>query len=856
MDNKALTQKIFRTATAFAVVFGIVIFIYVLGGFAPFGDMSFTYRDGDIQMLDFLRCFKRFLQGDGSMLYSFSKGLGDNMYPLFTYYLASPVNLLVFFFSYDSIPAFVNIAAAIKLASAAAAFSFYVESRYDICDNKRMIFSLLLSVSYGLCSFGITAGCFLPFLEGLVFMPLFAAGVHKAVCEGKRITLIVSCALSIIFSWFMGALCCLYSVVILFVELFAEQRDIKTLIRSTLRYAYCMAMGILISTVVLLPTLNALGSHGGVDVKGFMIPDLVGNPLSFITNYKILSMSDLGSPAIFAGSFVFIATVAFFASRRPARQKIVYGIALFFTVAIFHFRPLINLYLLLHENTAFVYGYRYAYAASFLLCMMSAELILSLDKNGLRPVAVFVSGSLLATLVLSSDLISGNTQVTGFSVGLIALITAVGTFMASKKIRNDLRKTFAGILIVVCLLESSVNAYTVLPLYSLPNADSYSRYEQDAEKFAASLPKDGQYRVTRTTFRENNLYPGLTCCYNDPLAYGYMGLSSYSSAQSDRAGSFLDRAGYPYSASTMSIVNSPNLAVDSLLGVRYIMTDYNVAELLPAGLSDYESLNVYQNHYAADIAFVVPSEAKDRVKDPVTGEDYFDYMNEVWSRITGTEAKVFVPAEYETTDEEGIRSYKITPSEGNFLYYGYMTAGNDTGVMLDVNSKYETAYSNWVAPSVFLIPEAGEEDVYEVKVTQGSESISKAVFAKLDLDELERVSKILQDSDGVTVHKFEGRHMVYSVEAKQQGYLCITVPYDEQWTLKVNGRLTEPALFADTFFLIPIEEGKNTIQLDYNVRYLAPSLAVSIIAVLVVVTAEVSMYMRRREDKEKSGEQK
>jgi len=867
MEKKTTLMKVLRALTAFAVVFGVVVFIYALLGFSPFGDMSFTYRDGDIQMLDFLRCYKRFLSGDGSMLYSFSKGLGDNMYPLFTYYLASPVNLLVFFFSYDSIPAFVNIAAAIKFASAACAFSYYVESRYEISDNNRTIFSLLLSVSYGLCTFGITAGCFLPFIEGLVFMPLFAAGVHQAVLEKKRIVLILSCALAIIFSWYMGALCCLYSVVILAIELFFEKRTIREIIMATLRYAYCMMMGILISSVVLIPTLNALGSHGGVDVKGFGIPDIIGNPLSFVTNYKLIPSSDLGMPAVFAGSFVFIVSVAFFVSRRPLRQKIVYGAALLFTVAIFHFRPLVNLYLLLHENTAFVYGYRYAYVASFLLCMMSAELILAEDKNGLRPAALAVSGAFLGTLVLSSDLLSGNTQVTFFSVGLIALITAVATLMASKKIRNDLRKTFAGILIVVCLLESAMNVYTVMPLYSLSNASSYQAYSDDTAKFAASLPSGALYRVTNNTFRENNLYPGLTCCYNDPLAYGYMGLSSYSSAQSDRAGDFLDKAGYPYSASTMSIVNSPNLAVDSLLGVKYIRSDYELLNFLPASLEGYEGKNVYDNHCAVDIAFMVPEEAEDAVKESVGGSDFFDYINNVWSHALGREVKLFTPAEYEILEEEGGVTYDLGTPEQDFLYYGFLRFSDAHGVMLDVNGVYETSYSNWISPSVFLIPDKNKEEEEpsgmegkpvekedsKVKVSFDSGSITETIFAKLDMAELEKASGILnQNRNRINMIKFDGGDVALNVSAKDKGYVLLTIPYDEQWDVKVNGSLIVPDLFADTFMLIPVDAGQNIIKMDYNVNYLMPSLGISIAAVLISVTMEIVIYNRRKEDKTKA----
>ena len=125
MDRKKIRNKAIRIVLAFAAEFTASYVVYLILGLAPFGNLSFTHRDGDIQMLDFLRCFKRFLEGDGSMLYSFSKGLGDNMYPLFTYYLASPVNLFVVFFRYEDLPAFVDFAVALKLALSGAAFIFW-----------------------------------------------------------------------------------------------------------------------------------------------------------------------------------------------------------------------------------------------------------------------------------------------------------------------------------------------------------------------------------------------------------------------------------------------------------------------------------------------------------------------------------------------------------------------------------------------------------------------------------------------------------------------------------------------------------------------------------------------------------
>lgn len=91
-------ERIFPSLVAAIVVFLTVLFIYVGAGMAPFGNNSFAVADAKVQYLDFFMYLKDVLSGKNSIGFSFGNLLGSNNIALFSYYLASPLNLLIVFF--------------------------------------------------------------------------------------------------------------------------------------------------------------------------------------------------------------------------------------------------------------------------------------------------------------------------------------------------------------------------------------------------------------------------------------------------------------------------------------------------------------------------------------------------------------------------------------------------------------------------------------------------------------------------------------------------------------------------------------------------------------------------------------
>ena len=81
---------------AFFVPIAVMIIIFAQRGIFPFGEECFLRTDMYHQYAPFFSEFQHKLTNGGSLLYSWDIGMGVNFSALYAYYLASPVNWLLF----------------------------------------------------------------------------------------------------------------------------------------------------------------------------------------------------------------------------------------------------------------------------------------------------------------------------------------------------------------------------------------------------------------------------------------------------------------------------------------------------------------------------------------------------------------------------------------------------------------------------------------------------------------------------------------------------------------------------------------------------------------------------------------
>ena len=182
----------------------IVLIVFAIFGMAPFGDHGLLYRDGEIQMVDLFCWYKDVLTGKSSITYTFTKSLGGSNFSVFTYYLASPLSLLVVFFNKSDVPLFINILFILKAAIAALFMGIYLTYRFEPDTKSKYFVSVILSVSYALNPFFITQSSNTMWLDGAYMLPLILMGAEKIARGKKSYLLIITAALAICFNWYSG----------------------------------------------------------------------------------------------------------------------------------------------------------------------------------------------------------------------------------------------------------------------------------------------------------------------------------------------------------------------------------------------------------------------------------------------------------------------------------------------------------------------------------------------------------------------------------------------------------------------------------------------------------------------------
>ena len=135
-----------------AIAMGVTCFVTFLlmihNELTPLGSSSLAAFDCKIQYLDFFNYYKDVLTGHNRIGYSLTKGLGGNGVGLFSYYLASPLNLLMYFFDGTQANTVIDLLIFIKIGLAAAACAYFLQVR--LYDRLFPFFTVLLSTGYGL----------------------------------------------------------------------------------------------------------------------------------------------------------------------------------------------------------------------------------------------------------------------------------------------------------------------------------------------------------------------------------------------------------------------------------------------------------------------------------------------------------------------------------------------------------------------------------------------------------------------------------------------------------------------------------------------------------------------------------
>ncbi len=797
--NNSTLKNVAFYAACFAFSVALFVALAVAGHVYPFGDNSFLTNDLKYQYIDFFAWFRRVLLGEASLRYSFSQGLGMNTWGLYSYYLASPFNLLCALFPADKLTLFVFVISALKLGCIHISSAWYVQKRFDLPKPA----AFLLSLSFTFCSWTISNLRNPLWIDCLILLPICAYGCYELIRKQRMIRLVIATALNVMFCWYTAYISILFLcifVLVEFVDYVAEEGfSWKLMLDRALRFAGAIALGLLLSAWTFLPTILAMSKGGPVLALG---PLLKTSLKSLIRGFlPCMWVSNESTPQFYCGIVMMLLAVSLLVNRTVSiKTRIATLVVTIILVASSVLSPLEYIWCGMrvpngfYSRTAFLLSFFALWAAGHALHALKNQPKL---RQAYRPVVIMPLLALTAIELFANAHVMWNQLYTGYS-------------------------------------EKANSAYVATATDTITTIQ-----DQTSASF---------YRIDRTTTRVDS------AVLNEGLALGYNQLSSYSSANNPQAIALLNSLGYSSVGEFSTRYAEPILAVDALLGVKYA-----IAEHAPSGyaamteIADTASA-VYENPYALSVGVMTSNDIQNCT---LKGENPFEKQNDLYSKILGREVMLYTKIEAKNTeDDENLRQWNATVPSGSigYLYINKdATAGSYWPVTLTIDQRTIGNEAWRFDNNIRQIADASDspsQHTVSIGVAEGYTDMpqdNEPVFYALNLDVFEQIINELKMSEFVPT-VFEDGRIEGEYTAKDDGNLLLSVPYDEGWNVTVNGTAAELTPAADKgLSSLNMQKGANKIVMTYKTPGALAGLAVSLATAAALVAA--GLYARHKKSR-------
>lgn len=263
----------------FALPIAVMALLLLLSGIYPFGSQSFLTEDLKYQYIDFFSWFQMVLAGDGSIFYSAAQGLGANTWGLYSYYLASPFNLLVVFFDQEHLVDFVLVMVAAKLGCIQLATVFFLRRRFGLGRLAASVLALCFTWS----SWTAAQLRNPMWLDMLILLPLVMWGVFCLVRERRWKLLVAALVASVVVCWYTAYMTFLFAFLYLVLEFLvargeqgAEHFGVRTFAGVFARFAAVCAGALALSAFTFVPTVAAMVQTAGEESARVSLSDIVG----------------------------------------------------------------------------------------------------------------------------------------------------------------------------------------------------------------------------------------------------------------------------------------------------------------------------------------------------------------------------------------------------------------------------------------------------------------------------------------------------------------------------------------------------------------------------------------------------
>lgn len=789
-NEEILGKKVVFFASFFIPIF-IMILIFIQRGIFPFGDESFLRTDLYHQYAPFFSEFKYKLSNGGSLFYTWNLGMGINFSALYAYYLASPLNWLIILVPQQFVIEFMTYMIVLKIGLSGLSFTYYLSKN----GARKKSGVLFFGIFYALSGYIAAYSWNIMWLDCIILFPIVCLGLERLVNRGSGFLYSISLGLCILSNYYISIMICIFMVIYFAALLILKKRNnFKKIIVSAVQFSVFSLLAGGLSALVLLPEIYALRMTASGDFNFpsnfnsyFSIFDMIAR---HIGNVQVEIGLDHW-PNIFCGVGVFIFFVLYLRnSKVEKKEKVVYISMIVFLLAGFSINILNYIWHGLHYPNSLPARQSFIYI--FLVLYICARAYDKLKSNTTKDLGVAFTIS-MAFVLLAQKLVANEDF--HFAVFYVAMVfICIYAFIIYLYIKN---RFYAGNLylaaLAIVVVESSINM-TVTSVTTVSRSD-YTLDNHDVRRLLGGLPMNDFYRVDKVDRKTKD----------DGAWLNFKSVSLFSSTADASLSDLFKKLGNEASTNAYSITGQTPL-LDMLFAVKYAIytgesKNKNITFIDLAGKS-----YLYENKYVLPLGFMVDERFTDEWN--INLGDPINVQNDL-AAVYGV-GDIF---DQVATDNESSDVTFDVDYDGE--YFAYVTNPNIDEVnfgYVDADSK--KAFKNLKRHYLLELGslEAGKQGRF-VNVEGNDGSLDMRVF-RVNYNSLKELYNIL-NKNTLQLTSISDDKIVGEVLVDKATTLFTSIPYDEGWSVYVDGKQTEKIKLTDAFLGIELTAGKHNVEFKF-----------------------------------------
>ncbi len=865
---------------AFFLPVFVLVLVFALSGIYPFGQQQLAIIDCYHQYIPFLSELQCRLQGEGSLFYSWNSGGGCNFWCLLSYYGASPLNLLLILFPQSLIMEGVSVILLIKIGLSGSFMFIFLKNVYNpselLADRKSGLKTVLFADMYAMSTYAIGYYWCIMWLDAVMLLPLLMLGLNRLIKDGRMALYVVSLALTVFSNYYIAIMVCIFVLVYYPVFYFITVRDrgAKGCLHTTLRAVFASLLGIAMAGVMLLPTYISMKNAYYFSSE---MPDdwsLYYDALDVIN--QLFPVSHLtyidGLPNLCCGLLVTAMLACYYISREiPFREKALNGAFLVFMFLSLNINKLDFIWHGMHFPNQL--PHRFSFVVCFVLVTMAYRAFNRL--NGIEPGKIFAVFVLIAAYYvlaqkLLKDVVDDMNLFIYYGLGLTA---AFGIILCLYKRQKLTRRPFMALLAVVVAAEMCVSTGAYFDKMGNSSRETYNENKASVLRLAdyantkgGATSDGGDGRFARTEIDD-------AIIHNCPAMYHYRGLGQFASTLNSNTTALMERIGLEgHPGSNRFNYNETSPVTNCIANVDYLIAknrkiddpDFNYV------MSDEDS-SLYKSRYPLSIGYMLP--ASIRTWSPYDTNPFINLDDYVRAATSGKVKKVFVDMGPGEITGSNVSSYYISDSqveselldssgtgtvslkytaEVNAKYYVYVAADYAEDITIECPEDLGDISVQSDCGSILNIGTMKKDDIFRVAVRFDPGQVGRITCYVCTLDQKawDKAYRMISSSL-MTVTEATDTHIKGTVDAGEGGVLVTSIPYEEGWTMKIDGKDTEiTELTGDSWISAGLTEGIHVVEFSFRPDGFIGGLVMTIASIIILIAATRLQAVRRRRQSE------